>query len=151
VSAKTGRPRLRSDFPVADTRHVQGPTHVIRSSAFPVDPGDDADTNPGVFGRSVANYVAEQMQKRGWNVEGVIPEDFGYCVMLARKPLTLWIACGNRGERMDEWIAFVVAEGALLKRALGVVDPAKEIGRVSEVLAEIMKSAPGVEEYFVER
>jgi GTP:adenosylcobinamide-phosphate guanylyltransferase len=84
-------------------------------------------------------------------VEGVIPEDFGYCVMLAGKPLTLWIACGNRGERMDEWIAFVVAGCVLLKRALGVIDPAKEIGRVSEVLAEIMRSAPGVEEYFVER
>jgi hypothetical protein len=62
--------------------------------------------------------------------------------MLVRKPLTLWIACGNR-ERMDEWAAFVVAEGSL-ERALGPVDPAQEIGRVSKVLPEIMRSALGL-------
>ena len=129
---------------------MQGPCHVIRSSTFSVDPGEDAETNPGVFGRSLANYVAAQMRLRGWAVEGVIPEDFGYCVMLSRKPLMLWISCGNRRESIDEWMAFVVAEGALLKRALGMLDPSKEIRRISEVLGEIMKSAPGTYHYFVE-
>jgi hypothetical protein len=129
---------------------MQGPAYVIKSSAFLVDPGEDAHTNPGVFGRSLANYVATEMRGRGWNVEGIVPEDFGYCVMLARRPLTLWVACGNRRERRDEWVAYAVAEGALLKRAMRMVDPAKEIGRISKELADIMKSAPGVEEYFVE-
>jgi hypothetical protein len=149
-SAKSARTRLHSQFSVADTRKVQGPCHVIRSSAFPVVPGEDTETNPGVFGRSLANYVAAQMRLRGWEVEGVIPEDFGYCVMLSRKPVVLWIGCGNRREKTDEWMAFVVAEGAIPKRVLRMLDPSKEIGRVSEVLGEIMKSAPGVEEYIVE-
>jgi hypothetical protein len=90
------------------------------------------------------------MRARGWNVEGVIPEDVGYCVMLARKPFMVWIGCGNRREGADEWIAFVAAEGALLKRVLRMLDPSKEISRVSEVLGEIMKSAPGVRAYSVE-
>ena len=94
----------------------------------------------------MANYLAAQMRSRGWAVEGVIPEDFGYCVMLTRKPLTLWIGCGNRVGCADEWIAFVVAEGALLKRALRMVD----ILRISASLGEVMRSAPGVEAYFIE-
>jgi hypothetical protein len=129
---------------------MHGPSHIIRTSAFPFERGEDADTNPGVPGRSVANYVAAQMRARGRNVEGIIPEDFGYCVILARKPLMLWIACSNRSESTDEWMAFAVAERELIKRAMGKVDPAAEIGRVSDVLGEIMKSAPGVETYSVE-
>jgi hypothetical protein len=90
------------------------------------------------------------MRSRGWSVEGVIPEDFGYCVMVLRKPFTLWIGCGNRRESTNEWMAFVVAEGARLRRLLRMLDPSKEVSRVSDVLGEIMKSAPGVEEYIVE-
>jgi hypothetical protein len=129
---------------------MQGPSHIIRTSAFPIERGEDADTNPGVFGRSLANYVAAQMRARGWHVEGIIPGDFGYSVMLARKPLMLWIACGNRNESTDEWVAFAVAEGGVLKRALGKVNPPAEVDRVSDALGEIMKSAPGVETYSVE-
>lgn len=129
---------------------MQGPRHVIRSSAFPIERGEDAQTNPGVFGRSLATYVAAQMRMRGWSVEAVIPEDFGYCVMLARKPVILWIGCVNRAERTDEWMAYVVAEGGLLIRIMRMVDSSKEIERISAVLGEIMKSAPGAQAYFVE-
>lgn len=129
---------------------MQGPCYIIRSSAFPIEPGEDSETNPRVFGRSLANYVAAKMRSRGWDVEGVIPEDFGYCVMVSRKPFALWIGCGNRRESTNEWMAFVVAEGARLRRLLRMVDPSKEVRRVSDVLGEIMKSAPGVEEYIVE-
>ena len=128
---------------------MQGPSHIIRTSALSIARDEDTDTNPGVFGRSLANYLATQMRARGWNVESIIPEDFGYCVMLARKPLMLWIACGNRNGSTDEWIAFAVAEGGLLKRALGEESPSAEFDRVSDALGEIMKSAPGVETYSV--
>ena len=90
---------------------MQGPNHVIRTTEFPIQPGEDAQTNPGVFGRTFADYLAAQIRNRGVGIERVIPEDFGYCIMLKRKPLRLWIACSNRAGRTDEWIAFAVAEG----------------------------------------
>jgi hypothetical protein len=110
-------------FRLADTPKMRGAFHLIRSSAFPIEPGEDANTNPGVFGLSLANYLAAQMRLRGWSVESPRSEDFGYCIMLARKPFRLWIGCGNTGDRTDEWSAFAAAEGAFLKRTLGVVDP----------------------------
>lgn len=137
-------------FRLADTANVRGPYYLIRSSGFPIEPGEDADTNPGVFGRSLAKYLAAQIQARGWGVESIIPEDFGYCVVLARKPLLLWIGCGNRSLRTDEWIAFAAAEGALIRRALRIVNPAKQIDQVSAALGEIMKSAPKSTGYSLE-
>jgi hypothetical protein len=141
---------LQLYFRLADTAKVRGPYHLIRSSGFPIEPGEDADTNPGVFGRSLAKYLAAQMQARGWNVESIIPEDFGYCVVLARKPFLLWIGCGNRSDRTDEWIAFAAAEGARIRRALRIVNPAKHIDHVSAARGEIMKSAPESTGYSLE-
>jgi hypothetical protein len=129
---------------------MQGPNHVIRTASFPIKAGEDQETNPGVFGRALAEYLTLQIRARGESVEGIIPEDFGYCIMLRRKPFRLWVACGNRGERTDEWIAFAVAEGGLIRRALGTIDPSREVERLSELLGEIMREAPGVEEYSLE-
>jgi hypothetical protein len=98
----------------------------------------------------LADYLAAQIRARGVSVEGVIPEDFGYCIMLRRKPLRLWVACSNRAERIDEWIAFAVAEGTLISRFLGNIHAAPEVARLSEMLGEIMKAAPGVESYSLE-
>ena len=129
---------------------MNGPCHVIKTTAFTIEPGEDAETNPGVFGRSLATYVAEQMRARGESVEGLIAEDFGWCVMLRRKPFMLWIACSNRDGRTDEWIAFAVAEGGLINKLLGKVNPSHEVRRISEMLGDIMQSAPGVESYTME-
>ena len=129
---------------------MQGPNHVIRTTGFPIRLGEDAETNPGIFGRTLADYLAAQIRLRGVGVEGVIPEDFGYCIMLKRKPLRLWIACGNRAGRTDEWIAFAVAEGGLLGRFVGNIHAAPEIDRISEMLGEIMRAAPGVKSYSLE-
>ena len=105
---------------------------------------------PGVYGRGLSDYLVTQIQGRGVDVERVIPEDFGYCIMVRRKPLRLWIACGNRAGCTDEWIAFAVAEGGLLGRVIGNIHPAQEIDRISEMLGEIMKAAPGAEAYSLE-
>jgi hypothetical protein len=129
---------------------MQGPNHVIRTTEFPIQPGEDEETNPGVYGRAFADYLVNQIRGRGVDVEGVIPEDFGYCIMLMRKPPRLWIACGNRAGHTDEWIAFAVAEGGLLGRAVGTINPAQEIERISEMLGEIMRATPGVESYSLE-
>jgi hypothetical protein len=129
---------------------VQGPNHVIRTTEFPIQSGEDAETNPGVFGRALADYLVTQIRDRGVDVERVIPEDFGYCIMLKRKPLRLWIACGNRAGSTDEWIAFAVSEGSLLGRFVGNIHPALEVDRISEMLGEIMRAAPGVESYSLE-
>ena len=94
---------------------MHGPNHVIRTAEFSIQPGEDSETNPGVFGRALADYLAAQLRSRGVGVEEVIPEDFGYCIMLKRKPLRLWIACANRAGRTDEWIA--VAEGNSVTRS----------------------------------
>lgn len=121
-----------------------GPSHIITTDFFAVEPGEDSETNPGCYGRALATYLADRLRTRGESVEGVIAEDFGWCVMLSRKPFMLWIGCGNVEDSTTEWLAYVVAEPGLLQRIFRSVDPAPELQRLSALLGEIMQAVPGV-------
>lgn len=136
--------------PTSSRGFATGPSHVITTSAFPIEPAEDEETNPGVFGRALSSYLVDRLREQGEIVDGVIAEDFGWCVMLRRKPTRLWIACANRSGRTDEWIAFAVAERGFLQTLLGKPVAAAEVTRISELLGQIMRGAPGVQAYDVE-
>jgi hypothetical protein len=89
----------------------------LKSELFEPRPGEDAETNPGRYGKALAEWISTALNARGVDVEGVIPEDWGWCVMVAREPFRLWIGCGNveqdpmAGELT--WHCFVEAEAPL--------------------------------------
>lgn len=70
-------------------------TFLFRSDLFQIDPREDEETNPFCYGRSVAKWVRNQFKELGYEPEPVIAEDWGWCVMLRRKPFMLWVGCGN--------------------------------------------------------
>ncbi|NKF21926.1 hypothetical protein [Solimonas marina] len=78
--------------------------------------GEEEKTNPGRFGQALAEWLQTQLRKRGVEVEGIIPEDFGWVVMVSRRPFMLWLGCGNTDGSTTEWSIFPVAEPSLLQR-----------------------------------
>ena len=71
------------------------PQFRFRSDLFSVDAREDEETNPFCYGKQLATWVAQKFQEAGYTPEPIIPEDWGWCVMLKRKPFMLWIGCGN--------------------------------------------------------
>ena len=55
---------------------------VFKSSMFPPEPGEDSETNPGLFGKALAGWLAAKLGDRGYDVDGEIAEDFGRLVQL---------------------------------------------------------------------
>ena len=79
---------------------------------FAVEPGEDAHTNPGIYGRALARWLAEALRARGLAVEDAIPEDWGWCITVKREPLALRVACANVDGSVTEWRVFAVAAPA---------------------------------------
>jgi hypothetical protein len=75
------------------------------SSAFTVTPGQDQETNPGIFGRALASWVSEQLIGAGFHPGGVIAEDFGWCVPVKSPPYPLYVVCAS-GELANHWQIF---------------------------------------------
>jgi hypothetical protein len=114
----------------------------VETSFFEIETGEDQETNPGVYGRAFAHWLADRLKARGESVEQIVAEDWGRCLVLTRKPYLLWIGCGNRADRTDEWGAFVTAEPGLLQRLFRTVDPRPAVARLHRMLDEIMRGVP---------
>ncbi len=100
-----------------------GEGYWFKSSKFQVEPGEDEETNPGVYGRQLARWLKARLETRGYAVEDVINEDWGRCLICQRTPFLLWVGCGSVIEDWSTssaeaspastahiWHCFVVAE-----------------------------------------
>ena len=73
----------------------ESPIFQFRSDLFAVDPREDEETNPFCYGRSLAEWVRGKFTELGYQPESIVPEDWGWCVVLRRSPFMLWVGCGN--------------------------------------------------------
>lgn len=92
------------------------------STLFEIERGEDAQLNPGRYGRQLALWLEARFAQLGYAPE-IVAEDWGYCVMLSRDPFLLWIGCGNMDEADIDaskdaivWHCFAVAEASLLQK-----------------------------------
>ena len=95
------------------------PQVTFETSFFQIRPGEDAATNPGRYGEALAKWMQQQLQARSVDVEEVVAEDFGWALILSRKPFLLWLACGNVDGSKTEWSLFPVAEPPMICRRFG--------------------------------
>ena len=106
--AGSARHDLIADWPGS---MKQSPLLEFESSAFAVIPGEDEETNPGIYGKALAHWMAEQLRAAGFPVGEVVAEDFGWCVPVSSSPHRLYVVCSSTGATPQHWRAFVFAEG----------------------------------------
>jgi hypothetical protein len=118
---------------------------VFRSSHFAVEPGEDRETNPGIYGKALASWIAERLRTRGVAVEAaIVAEDFGRVIVVQRVPFMLWVGCASLDDSTTEWQLQIAAEFTWFARLFRRVDPAPAIAQVREHLRAIVQEVPGV-------
>jgi hypothetical protein len=127
---------------------MHSPVLMFQSSRFDIVPEEDELTNPGIFGLSLAQWMASELPTHGYRALGaVIPEDFGWCVPVAAEDCELYIACANA---QDGWQAYVFADCGLMERLTGRDPrPAAVAGLYSAVRA-ILEEAPGINQVHIQ-
>src|SRR5262249_30561019 len=69
---------------------------VFKSQHFRVEPGEDKETNPGIYGKALAQWILQKLKARGYEVDDdLVAEDFGWLVMLRGYPFMLWVGCAS--------------------------------------------------------
>jgi|SRR3954466_4278563 hypothetical protein len=128
----------------------------FKSSLFEIEPGEDEEINPGIYGRQLASWLRQKLEAGGYTVEGVLHEDWGRCLMCQRSPFALWVGVGsvedeNRVDGMIPtrdavvWHCFAVTEGGLRMRMFGKKDEiAASRAKLDSTLASILRAEPGI-------
>jgi hypothetical protein len=135
----------------------------FHSDLFSVDPREDEETNPFCYGKELAVWVSKKFQAAGYAPEPVIPEDWGWCVMLERKPFMLWVGCGNVRSEFYEtvkpedkphfvpqpdkltWTCFVgtdvpISTSFYWRRLIGKASTSQSVARVASQLEAFLKA-----------
>jgi hypothetical protein len=120
----------------------QSPLLIFECEDFVATAGEDHETNPGVFGRSLAQWLAVRLHAAGFPAGAVFAEDFGWCIPMGAKPHALYVVCEGNGDA--QWRVFAFAEGGLLARLLGKDRRAESLDEVFAAVRRCLESAPSV-------
>ena len=122
------------------------PVLEFESSAFAMIPGEDVETNPGIYGKALALWLAEQLCAAGFSPGEVIAEDFGWCVPVKSDRHSLYVACASTGEKAQQWRVFGFAEGGVMARLSGKDRRAESLAALYAAVRQCLESAPSVRE-----
>lgn len=132
------------------------------STQFPVLPHEDEKINPGLLGRSLANWIKACLHGTRFEITEDIDEDFGYCLMVHRTPYWLWIGCAGHSDHFHgdngldasvaaafplasiEWRIFVASERGLLSKLLGRDTRERDKEALLALLKEKLSALPDV-------
>ncbi len=148
------------------------PLFEFRSNLFAVSPAEDGETQPGCHGKALAEWIRERFGALGYPVGEVAAQDWGWCVMLQRRPFRLWIGCRNEGWNDPPetpagvacgspigpsltWRCIIVAEVPVWtpfywKRLLGRVDTWVEVQQAARQLEQVLVGEPRIQLELIE-
>ena len=117
----------------------------FQSTAFPIEPGEDERTNPGIYGTNLAQWLASKLRERAVTADDPIPEDFGWCIPVASSPHQLYVACANAEDVKEGWRVYVFAEGGLLARFRGHDERTPMVVNLFAAVKAVLESSPEVQ------
>ena len=112
----------------------------FKTSAFPALPGEDEQTNPGIYGKALAEWLGGRLRAGGFSTGDVFAEDFGWCVPIESLPHPVYVACAS-GDVADAWQVFCFVEPGLVTRLLGRDDGSASLKRVFDTLRASLSAA----------
>jgi hypothetical protein len=122
----------------------KSPAVSFTSSQFPIEPNEDEDTHPGIYGRALARWLAEELATRGVGTKEVLAEDWGLCVVTQTRPVRVNIAVANVEGSSTRWQMFAFVERGLFQLAKSPDELQRELANMREHLAAIVATIPDV-------
>lgn len=122
-------------------------SHVeFRSAKFPACDDENEKVNPGRWGRRLAEYLYEKLQERGFAVDDIHAEDWGWGIRFAPGafPFPMWIGCGNCDEHPDKHLVFIEPSKPVIRKFFRRIDTTVDVGRVADALDKILTSDPDI-------
>jgi len=122
-------------------------THLeFTSAAFPAYPDEDKEINPGIFGKRLAEFLAEGLRKKGFKVLGIGAEDWGWMVEIENQQFPLWIGCANYDGTENEFQCFIEPSKPFVRKWFSKIETGHTIEKLSAALEAVLVQSGKVSE-----
>ena len=132
-------------------------TYWFKSSELNIVDGEDEETNPMRYGKSVALWLKEEFSKSGYT-PSIYAEDWGWRLDCTNDPCSVWIGCGNvddmneSGEFVEPtnenivWHCFVQADVPFFTKLFSRINPENSVNEIASVLNSVIKNTSHISE-----
>ena len=116
----------------------------FRSSKFPPYEGEEKQINPGLWGKRLAEYLAQKLAEKGIATEEMVAEDWGRYVPVRNEGFRLALCCGHQNGDDDEFVCFTDPSTPIVKKFFKKIDATAQLTRLTEALQQILASDPEI-------
>jgi hypothetical protein len=109
------------------------------STAFPPEPGEDQQVNPGRYGKRLAEFLSEALPRQGFAVSGLYPEDWGWRIDVANGDFPLWVGCGSYEEHANGFLCFIEPSRPFVRRLFRKISTGDTVERLADALQVILE------------
>ena len=108
------------------------------SDAFPAEPGEEDEINPGRYGRKLAAFIAEALRRSGLETGEPFAEDWGWQVDVANDNFPLWIGCGNIEDTPNALLVFIEPSKPVIRRLFRKIETRPAVERLAAALHAVL-------------
>ena len=116
----------------------------FESSRFPPEPGEDEETNPGIYGKALVAWLSDRLVHRGYRVKRTVAEDFGRLIQLEHPQFQLYVACASTDDTANEWVVHSFAEFGWLASLLHRGNKRNALSKVMADLKAILQAETSI-------
>jgi hypothetical protein len=132
---------------VSDFNGAPMKTHVtFRSSKFPPYEGEQEEINDGIWGRRLAEYLSQELTRRGVAVGKVVAEDWGCYIPVEDEAGWLGFCCGHQHGDDDEFQCFTDPSTPIVRKWFRKVDRTASLERLIGAVRAILEDDPDIRE-----
>jgi hypothetical protein len=114
-------------------------THLeFKSTAFPAYPGEDKEINPGIFGKRLAEFLAEALPHQGFRVLCIGAEDWGWMVEIENQEFPLWIGCANYDGTENEFQCLIEPSKPFVRKWFSKIETGQTVEKLAAALEEVL-------------
>ncbi len=110
----------------------------FQSTSFPPYESEAEQINPGVFGKRLADFLAENLPAQGFKVRCVGAEDWGWMVELENETFPLWIGCANDEAVENGFQCFIEPSKPFIRKWFKKIDTSSTVERLATAIESVL-------------
>ncbi len=110
----------------------------FHSTSFPPYESEDEQINLGVFGKRLADFLAESLPAQGFKVRCVGAEDWGWMVELENETFPLWIGCANDEGVENGFQCFIEPSKPFIRKWFKKIETSSTVERLAAAIESVL-------------
>jgi hypothetical protein len=114
----------------------------FRSDLFPAEPDEAGTAGPGVYGRSLAMFLAGELRGEGFVCGQPFLGDWGWCIPIENDGFKLWIGCGHYPEHPDGFLCFIEPHTPIIRKLFARLDTRPRVEALQQAMDTVLSGHP---------